>query len=79
MSKLGDAVSTALTTKDVTIDKPRIERVLTDAGVSDTASRGVPSRLRIRHLKVTGARTFKVSAEPDLLVHRGRVRFFIVC
>ena len=65
MSKLGDAVSTALTAKGVTIDKPRIERVLSEAGVSDTASRGVPSRLRIRHLMVTGTRTFKVGHQPD--------------
>lgn len=65
MSKLGDAVSTALTSRHVTIDKLRIEKVLSEAGVSDTASRGVPSRLRIRHLKVTGTRTFKVGDKPD--------------
>lgn len=56
MSTLGDAVRTKLAERGV--EKDRIEEVLLDADVSSMASRGVPVRLRIRRLRVTGTKFY---------------------
>ena len=56
MSTLGDAVRAKLAGQDIETD--RIEKVLLDAGVSSMASRGVPVRLRVRRLRVTGTKIY---------------------
>lgn len=58
MSALGDAVNLELARRGVDIDGGRIEKILLDADVSSTASRGVPVRLRVRRLRVTGTKTY---------------------
>ncbi|MFI1195705.1 hypothetical protein ACH4T9_20960 [Micromonospora sp. NPDC020750] len=58
MTKLGDAVAQDLERRGKAIDQSRIERILLDAGVSSTASRGVPARLRVRRVRVTGEKLY---------------------
>lgn len=58
MSMLGDAVAQDLERQRVDIDGDRIEEILRGANVSSTASRGVPVRLRVRRLTVTGTKTY---------------------
>lgn len=56
MSILGEAVKQELAARE--LDGDRIEQILLDADVSSTASRGVPVRLRVRRLRVTGMKTY---------------------
>src|SRR3954452_21949631 len=58
MTILGEAVLAELQRRGVEIDPARIEKVLLDADVSSTASRGVPARLRVRRLHVTGTKHY---------------------
>lgn len=58
MSTLGDAVKKDLAGRGLEIDPARIEKILLDANVSSTASRGVPARLRVRRLQVTGTKQY---------------------
>lgn len=58
MTILGEAVRAELQRRKVEIDPVRIETVLLDADVSSTASRGVPARLRVRRLHVTGTKQY---------------------
>jgi hypothetical protein len=63
MSKLGDAVAQDLARRGKPIDQARIEKILLDADISSTASRGVPARLRVRRVRVTGEKLY--SEAPD--------------
>lgn len=54
MTILGEAVRAELQRRGVEIDQARIEKILLDADVASTASRGVPARLRVHRLHVTG-------------------------
>uniref|UniRef100_UPI0027429A19 hypothetical protein n=1 Tax=Actinoplanes sp. RD1 TaxID=3064538 RepID=UPI0027429A19 len=68
MSKLGDAVAQELARRGTPIDQSRVEKILLDADVSSTASRGVPARLRVRRVKVTGEKVYSeapAAEEPD--------------
>lgn len=58
MTILGEAVLTELQSRGVEIDHARIEKILLDADVSSTASRGVPARLRVHRLHVTGTKHY---------------------
>ncbi len=58
MTILGEAVLAELQRRGVEIDPARIEKILLDADVSSTASRGVPARLRVRRLHVTGTKYY---------------------
>lgn len=58
MTILGEAVLTEVRRRGVEIDLARIEKILLDADVSSTASRGVPARLRVRRLHVTGTKHY---------------------
>ena len=58
MSKLGDAVAQDFARRGESIDQARVEKILLDAGVSSTASRGVPARLRVRQVRVTGTKYY---------------------
>ncbi len=64
MSKLGDAVAQDLVRRGKPIEPTRIEKILLDADVSSTASRGVPARLRVRRVRVTGEKLY--SKTPDV-------------
>jgi hypothetical protein len=59
VSTLGDAVVADLHRRRKAVDKHRVEKILTDAAVSSTASLGVPAQLRVRRLQVTGTRVFQ--------------------
>jgi hypothetical protein len=61
MTILGKAVLAELQRRGVEIDPARIEKVLLDADVSSTASRGVPARLRVRRLHVTGTKHYSTT------------------
>lgn len=58
MTILGEAVRAELRRRGMEIDPARIEKILLDADVSSTASRGVPARLRVRRLHVTGTKHY---------------------
>ncbi|RBY95406.1 hypothetical protein DQ237_15235 [Blastococcus sp. TF02-8] len=58
MTILGKAVLAELQRRGVEIDPDLIDKVLLDADVSSTASRGVPARLRVRRLQVTGTKHY---------------------
>jgi|GEM_PF-2457949 len=68
MTILGEAVLSELERRGVEIDQARIEKILLDADVSSTASRGVPARLRVHRLHVTGTKHYSetpgVETEP---------------
>lgn len=59
MSTLGDAVVEVLERRKQAIAKDRVEKILTDAAVSSTASAGVPAQLRVRRVHVYGTREFQ--------------------
>lgn len=61
MTILGEAVLAELQRRGLEIDQARIERILLDADVSSTASRGVPARLRVHRLHVTGTKKYSDS------------------
>ncbi|RQW95811.1 hypothetical protein [Micromonospora inaquosa] len=65
MTKLGDAVAQDLARRGKPIDQSRIERILLDAGVSSTASRGVPARLRVRRVRVTGEKLYSETPKDE--------------
>lgn len=70
MSILGDAVTTEVAARGIDIDRAQIEKILLDAGVSSKASRGVPVRLRLRRLRVTGTKHFsETPGEPSTATH----------
>lgn len=58
MTILGEAVRAELERRRVEIDLARVEKILLDADVSSTASRGVPARLRVKRLRVTGTKQY---------------------
>jgi hypothetical protein len=58
MTTLGDAVKKVLERSGIELAQDRVEKVLLDADVSSRASRGVPSRLRVRRLRVTGTKCY---------------------
>ncbi|MCT1867559.1 hypothetical protein M3B90_08470 [Dermabacter sp. p3-SID358] len=58
MTILGEAVFAELRRRGMEIDLARVERILLNADVSSTASRGVPARLRVRRLHVTGTKHY---------------------
>ena len=58
MTILGEAVLAELQRRGVEIEPARVEKVLLDADVSSTASRGVPARLRVHRLQVTGTKHY---------------------
>lgn len=58
MTILGEAVRAELERRGVEIDLVRVEKALLDADVSSTASRGVPARLRVKRLEVTGTKQY---------------------
>jgi hypothetical protein len=66
MSTLGDAVTQDLASRGIEIDQTRIEKILLDADVSSTASRGVPARLRVRRLRVTGLKLYSETPDMDM-------------
>lgn len=59
MSTLGDAVQADLAKRGLTLGVSAIDGILGDAGVSLVSSHGVPVRLRVRRLQVTGMKTFR--------------------
>ncbi|AZL04633.1 hypothetical protein [Brevibacterium aurantiacum] len=63
MTILGKAVLAELQRVGVEGDLDRIEKILLDAGVSSTASRGVPARLRVRRLHVTGTKHYSENVD----------------
>lgn len=58
MSILGSEVKQDLERRGLDVVQARIEKILLDANVSSTASRGVPARLRVRRLQVTGTKRY---------------------
>lgn len=64
MSALGAAVKAELDGRGLRLAEYEIEKVLLEAGVTSTASRGVPVGLRIRNLQVTGTKRY--SDGPDI-------------
>jgi hypothetical protein len=58
MTILGEAVRAELERRSIDIDQARIEKILLDADVASTASRGVPARLRVHRLHVTGTKHY---------------------
>lgn len=63
MSILGDAVRNELATRGIELEQAQIDKALLDAGVSSTVSRGVPVRLRVRRVHVTGTKTYSENPE----------------
>lgn len=59
MSTLGDAVKVDLARRGLDLEGAAIDKLLADAGVSPVASSGVPVRLRVRKVLVTGTKTFR--------------------
>lgn len=70
MTILGDAIRQQLQRDGSAIDSARIEKVLLDSGISSTASRGVPTKLRVRRVRVTGTKhyTDDEGASPEAVV-----------
>ncbi|WP_137801527.1 hypothetical protein [Kocuria sp. 2SI] len=58
MTILGEAVRAELERRGVEIDLAQVEKILLDADVSSTASRGVPARLRVKRLHVSGNKQY---------------------
>lgn len=58
MTILGEAVRAELQRRGVDIDQAEIERILLNADIASTASRGVPARLRVHRLHVTGTKRY---------------------
>lgn len=67
MSTLGDALVEALGRRKMAVAKDRVEKILTDASVSSTASTGVPVQLRVRRVHVTGTRAFQAAEGDDAI------------
>ncbi|MFI1989084.1 hypothetical protein [Actinoplanes sp. NPDC020271] len=65
MSKLGDEVARDLARRGVEVEQDRVEKILLTAGVSSIASRGVPARLRVRRLHVTGTKRYLEKQDVD--------------
>jgi hypothetical protein len=65
MSILGDAVQQEFKRRKIDIDGALVEKVLLDAGISSMASRGVPARLRVRRLRVTGVKHYSETPGVD--------------
>jgi hypothetical protein len=67
---LGDAIRQQLARRGSVIDAARIEKTLLEAGVSSTASRGVPAKLRVRRVRVTGTKRYNEDdgASPEAMV-----------
>ncbi|WP_106617981.1 hypothetical protein [Saccharothrix carnea] len=63
MSTLGDAVHAELIRKGLDVDAEQVERILTDAGVATSATTGVPVRLRVRRVHVTGTKLLEADGE----------------
>lgn len=63
MTILGEAVHLDLERHSMKIDLAQVEKILLEAGISSTASRGVPARLRVKRLQVTGTKRY--SETPD--------------
>lgn len=59
MSTLADAVKVDLARHGLDLDVAAIDKLLAGAGVSPVASSGVPVRLRVRKVLVTGTKTFR--------------------
>ncbi|MGW8811850.1 PspA/IM30 family protein [Gordonia terrae] len=58
MTILGEAVRAELERRGLEIGLARVEKILLDADVSSTASRGVPARLRVKRLQVSGTKQY---------------------
>ncbi|NKQ57658.1 hypothetical protein HFP15_32835 [Amycolatopsis sp. K13G38] len=67
MSTLGEAVHDGCVQTGFDIELEEVERILADAGVSTSATTGVPVRLRVRKLHVTGTKVLEVD-DADLEV-----------
>ena len=65
MSILSDAVKTDLAARGIDVDEERIKKVLLGADISSTASRGVPARLRVRQLRVTGTKRYSEMSDVE--------------
>lgn len=65
MTILGEAVFAELQRRGMEIDQARVEKILLNADVSSTASRGVPARLRVRRLHVTGTKHYSENPGED--------------
>lgn len=65
MTILGEAVFAKLRGRGTKIDSARVESILLNAGVSSTASRGVPARLRVRRLCATGTKYYSENPGED--------------
>jgi hypothetical protein len=59
MSILGDAVRAELSGKGVEIDPGRVEQILVDAGISTSATMGVPVRLQVHRVYAAGTKLLK--------------------
>ena len=59
MSTLGDEVQKDLDARGLHLTVADIDKMLSDAGVSPIASKGVPVRLRVRRVQVLGTRTYR--------------------
>ncbi|MFB9928282.1 hypothetical protein ACFORO_09855 [Amycolatopsis halotolerans] len=60
MSTLGEAVHDDCVKNGFDLELEQVERILADAGVSTSATTGVPVRLRVRKLQVTGTKILEV-------------------
>lgn len=63
MSTLGAAVHADCVKHGFDIDLDQVERILADSGVSTSATTGVPVRLRVRRLHVTGTKVLEADDE----------------
>lgn len=63
MSTLGNAVRVDLEKRGMYLDAALIEKALTDAAISSNVSRGVPVRLRVRRLQVTGTKNYREDSD----------------
>lgn len=65
MSTLGKAVFDDCVRHELEIEQEQVEQILVDAGVSTSATVGVPVRLRVRRLHVTGTKVLKVNGADE--------------
>lgn len=66
MSTLGEAVVGDLAKRGTEATTEQVDRLLRESGVSASASRGVPVRLRVRRIKVTGTKTYRRTSDEIL-------------
>ncbi|WIV60745.1 hypothetical protein [Amycolatopsis nalaikhensis] len=66
MSALGEAIHADLAAKDIVIAGERVDQILADAGIASGATTGVPVRLRVRRIQVSGTKLLRGDRDDEV-------------